>query len=302
MDITEAIRCIIDGEAILFTGSGFSANAVKADGNKLCTAKTLAHKLLAECGFAEEEYVDDLGQAAELYEEEYGSLKLLEFVKKEFTAEKITAEQHFLATLPWFRIYTTNYDNVLEKAWQENGKRLNTAVLSDRQNNFQDKRTLCVCLNGSVSRISEEKLADEIKLTNRSYLTDSFRSSPWLSFFQTDLKTAKAVFFVGYSMQYDLDIKRVVFENQELREKTFFIMWDKEPKANVLLVKKFGEPYPIGIPVFVNKIKEVQKTYHPVKSLSLPLLCFEKVEISKTIPSITDKEAFNLFLKGNTGS
>lgn len=302
MDIQEAIRNIIDGEAILFTGSGFSADAEKSDGEKLCTASTLAHKLLSECGFSEDEYVDDLGQASEIYEDEKGSLGLLDFVKREFTASKLTPAQQFIATLPWFRIYTTNYDNVLEKAWLDSGKRLNTSVLSDRQTMYQDKRTLCVCLNGSVTRLSEEKMTEEIKLTNRSYLTDSFRSSPWLNFFQTDLKTAKAIFFVGCSMQYDLDIKRVVFENKELREKTFFIMWEKEPKANIMSVKKFGQPFPIGLPAFMEQVKEVQKTHRAVTPMFQTLLCFDKVVISKVIPTITDREAFDLFLKGNTGS
>ena len=104
MDIQEAIRNIIDGEAILFTGSGFSAEAEKANGEKLCTASTLAHKLLSECGFSEDEYVDDLGQAAEIYEGEKGSLGLVDFVKREFTASTLTPAQQFLATLPWFRI------------------------------------------------------------------------------------------------------------------------------------------------------------------------------------------------------
>lgn len=302
MNIQEAIRNILDGEAILFTGSGFSADAEKADGNRLCTARMLAHQLLSECGFSKDEYVDDLGQASEIYESEKGSLGLLEFMKREFTAAKLTPAQQFIATLPWFRIYTTNYDNVLEKAWQDAGKRLNTAVLSDRQNLYLDKHTLCVCLNGSVSRLIEEKLAEEIKLTNSSYLTDSFRSSPWLNFFQTDLKTAKAVFFIGCFMQYDLDIKRVVFENKDLHDKTFFIMWDQEPRANVMLVKKLGDPYPIGLQAFADMVKEEQKLYRSVTPMFLPLLCFDKVEISKTIPSITDRESFDLFLKGNMGN
>ena len=302
MDIKEAIRNILNGEAILFTGSGFSAEAEKADGNRLSTAGTLAHELLSECGFSEDEYVNDLGQASEIYETAKGSLALLEFVKREFTAAKLSPSQQFIATLPWFRIYTTNYDNVLEKAWQDAGKHLNTVVLSDRQDLYQDKHTLCVCLNGSVTRLSEEKLTEEVKLTNSSYLTDSFRSSPWLNFFQTDLKTAKAVFFVGYSMQYDLDIKRVVFENRELRDKTFFIMWEKEPRANVMLVDKFGEAHRIGLQAFADMVKKEQKSYRVVKPMFQPLLCFDKVEISKTIPSVTDREAFDLFLKGVTGN
>lgn len=302
MELKEAIRSILDGEAILFTGSGFSANAQKANGESLCTAKTLAHKLLAECDFDEKEYVDDLGMASDIYKEMKGTYRLMDFLTNEFVAETLTPEQEYISTLPWFRIYTTNYDNVLEKAYQKAGKKLNVAVLSDRQSDYVDKRNLCVCLNGSLSRLREDKLTEEIKLTNSSYLTDSFRSSPWLNFFQTDLKTAKAVFFVGYSMQYDIDIQRIIFENNELREKTFFIMWEKELKANVLLAKRFGQSFPIGLISFADHIKEIQKNYVSVKRFHRPILCFDEIIVSKSIPTIRDKETFDLFLKGDIGS
>lgn len=299
MEISEAIKCILDGDAILFVGSGFSSMARKQNGDNLCSAKALSHKLLKECGFEESDYVDDLGQASEIFRAEKGTLPLLGFVKDEFTAASISDEQKFLASLPWYRIYTTNYDNVLEKAFLENGKRLDIAVLSDRQNSFQDKRTLCVCLNGSVSKLSEDKLYEEIKLTNSSYLTDSFKNSPWLNFFQTDLKTAKAIFFVGYSMQYDLDIQRTVYNNSDLKEKTFFIMWEKEPRPNIILVKRFGEVLPIGITAFVEQIKEVQKSYSITKFKPYPMLCFDRIEIGSTIPNIRDKDVFDLFFKGD---
>lgn len=302
MEINEAIRSIIDGEAILFTGAGFSVGAEKSNGEQLCTAKTLAHKLLEECGFDKKDFIDDLGQAADIYKEMKGTFGLMELLRSEFLAESLSPEQMFIAQLPWFRIYTTNYDNVLEKAFQDAGKQLKIAVLSDRQTDYRDKKTLCVCLNGSLSRLSEDKLTEEIKLTNSSYLTDSFRSSPWLSFFQTDLKTAKAVFFVGYSMQYDIDIQRIVFSNNELQNKTFFILREEEPKGNVLLVKRFGQPFPIGLTKFVDLVKDVQKNYVAVKSISRPLLCFDKVEVNKTIPTIKDRDAFELYLKGDIGN
>lgn len=302
MDIIEAIRCIIDGEAVLFTGSGFSKYAKNEDGNYLCTAKDLAHKMLKDCGFDEADYIDDLGQASDIYQETKGPFDLLRLLKKEFTAVELTDEQKLIASLPWFRIYTTNYDNVLEKAFQDNGKHLNTAVLSDRQADFHDNNTLCVCLNGSLSRSSVDKLNDEIKLTDRSYLTNSFMNSNWLNFFQTDLKTAKAVFFVGYSMLYDLDIQRIMFSSDELKNKTFFILWENEPKANRLLINKFGDAQPIGLTGFAKKIKDVQSNYVAVKNDTRPLLCFDKVDVNKNIPTIKDKDAFDLFIKGNYGT
>jgi len=302
MELSEAIRCILDGEAILFAGSGFSADAINKNGKKLCVAKSLAHRLLEECGFSEDDYVDDLGQASEVYKEDKGLLGLQKFLLSEFTAVSISAEQQFISTLPWFRIYTTNYDNVIEKAFLDSGKNLATAVLSDRQDSYRDKRSLCVYLNGSLSRISVDSLQEEIKLTNSSYLTDSFRSSPWINFFQTDLKTAKAIFFIGYSMQYDIDIQRIVFNTEELKNKTFFIMWDKEPKVNLILVKKYGFPLAMGMTAFMNAIKDVKKDYISVRRLPKPYLCFDQLDLSKSIPLISDKDAFDLFLKGDYGN
>ena len=301
MKIEEAIRSILDGEAILFAGSGFSHDAKRQDNpsESLCTAQALSHKLLAECGFAVEDYVDDLGQASEIYKSEKGSMALLNFMRREFTAGELTNEQRFLSILPWYRIYTTNYDNVIEKANLEKGRKLNMVVLSDRQSDIQDKRTMCICLNGSLSRLKDDSLLEELKLTNSSYLTDSFRSNPWVSFFQTDLKTAKAVFFIGYSMKYDLDIQRIVFENEELREKTFFILRETERKADIMLIKKFGEPLTIGMTGLVEQIKDVQKTYQLAKKISKPLLCFDRIEVGKKQPIIKDKEVFNMFIKGD---
>ena len=301
MNIDEAIRSLLDGEAILFAGSGFSSGAKKQNdpNNCLCTAQALSHKLLAECGFAEEDFIDDLGQASEIYKSEKGTTALLDFMKREFTAGELTEEQKFLSILPWFRIYTTNYDNVIEKANLEKGKKLNMVVLSDRQSDILDKRTMCICLNGSLSRLKEDSLSEEIKLTNSSYLTDTFRSNPWVRFFQNDLRTAKAVFFIGYSMKYDLDIQRVVFGDKGLQQKTFFIMRENEKKTDVIYIKKFGEPITIGMTGFVTRILDVQKTYQVVKSTQRPLLCFNRVEIEKKQPLVKDKEVFDLFIKGN---
>lgn len=299
MELKEAIRCLLDGNAILFAGSGFSQGAIKNDGTPLSTAEPLSHKLLDRCGFSKEEYVDDLGKASEIYKELEGEVGLVEFLHKEFTVCNITQEQHYLSVLPWMRIYTTNYDNVFTIAYQQERKKLNEVVLSDRINDIYDKSTLCIHLNGMVSRLDIDKLKDELKLTNSSYLTDSFRKSPWLRFFQTDLETAKAVFFVGYSMQYDLDIQRLVFSSESLKKKAFFILWEKESRANQILVQRFGDVLTIGVSGFTNSIREIQKSYMPQPTRLLPLLCFAEARIIKSIPSILDKDAFDLFFRGN---
>ena len=51
MTLNEAINIILDGEAVLFVGSGFSIGASKEDNTEFKTAIPLAHELLRQCGY-----------------------------------------------------------------------------------------------------------------------------------------------------------------------------------------------------------------------------------------------------------
>ena len=223
MTLNEAINIILDGEAVLFVGSGFSIGASKEDNTEFKTAIPLAHELLRQCGYDESEYIDDLGQASEIYQDEKSEHELVEYLVKAYTAMDVTDAQTTIACLPWIRVYTTNYDNVVELACQKNKKHILSPVLSDNPKNYiSTKCSLCVHLNGKVDKLTIDKLNGEFKLTNRSYLTADFIQSNWLSIFRTDLKSAKAIFFIGYSMKYDLDLQRTVY-GANVHDKTFFI-------------------------------------------------------------------------------
>ena len=299
MELSEAIRHILDGNAVLFAGSGFSVGAKKENGTSFSSAMPLAHQLLAECGYGNES--DDLGVASEIYKETKGEASLVDFVRKEFTAVDITHEQAIIGSLPWKRIYTTNYDNVIDIAYNYNKRKLDCAVLSNRPKDYRDKRNLCIFLNGKASSLTESKLNDELKLTNTSYLTQTFLKSPWINFFQTDLLTARAVFFVGYSMTYDLDIQRLVYANEELKEKTFFIIRDGESMISQQLIKRFGTPLAIGVKGLTDMIIEIKKTYKPQLISLAPFLCFKKYDLGHTLPNILDKDVFNLYFRGDYG-
>ena len=140
MELSEAIRHILDGDAVLFAGSGFSVGAIKEDEKAFSAATPLAHQLLAACGYGNE--TDDLGQASEIFKDAKGEAALVDFIRKEFTAMEITTEQKIIGSLPWKRIYTTNYDNVLDLAYQKNKRRLDSAVLSNHPQDYRDKKNL----------------------------------------------------------------------------------------------------------------------------------------------------------------
>lgn len=300
MELSEAIIHALNGDAVLFVGSGFSVGATKSSGEQFLTAKPLAHKLLSMCGYRDDELVDDLGQAAQIYVANHTESSLLDYLRNEFSAVDTTAAQKVIASLPWMRVYTTNYDNVVElAALQEVKRHITPVTLSRRMKDYRDKSHLCVHLNGSVENLSSDKLTGEFKLTNVSYLTNEFLLSEWVKLFKGDLATARAVFFVGYSMKYDLDIQRIVYAQPELVSKTFFICRADEPRANVELVKLYGTPCPINTDGFADIITNEKKSYVPVTTLSRPVLCFRKPNVGKTPPTVLDTDEFNFLVKGD---
>lgn len=298
MDLEQAISYALDGDAVIFLGSGFSTGAIKADGNEFCSAKSLAHRLLLECGFKDNELLDDLGQASEIYQEVKSEHELVEFMLKEFTAVQVNSDQNSIGSVKWKRVYTTNYDNVIEQAFLNNSKLATPVVLSQKLSDYKDKSNLCIHLNGRVDGLTIQKLNNEFKFTNKSYLTEEFRKSEWLSLFRTDLLTAKAVFFVGYSMNYDLDIQRLVSSLDNLQSKTFFILKDGENATSQLLIKKFGQPCPIGIKQFAEFINKAKKNHVPAPTRLSPYLCFKKIESPRPLSSIVDSEVLRFLLMG----
>ena len=145
----------------------------------------------------------------------------MEFLKDTFKAVGVKESQEELGKYSWKRVYTTNYDDVFEFSSLKNKKRSTSITLTDRLRDFKNKNGLVVHLNGSIANLTTPQLSAEFKLTDSSYLTTEFTQSEWITLFRNDLADADAVFFIGFSGKSDLDIKRILIENDRLKNKTF---------------------------------------------------------------------------------
>lgn len=226
MNIEDAINLIFSGNCVLFLGAGYSYQAENALKNGIPMAGDLASLLDKESG---EESDGDLSLAAESYIEAKGEYQIVEFLKDTFAAVSVKDCQEELGKYSWKRVYTTNYDNVFESSVTKNNKRATSITLTDKLRDYKDKKGLIIHLNGSISNLTTFELSAEFKLTDSSYLTSEFLQSEWLTLFRNDLADADAVFFVGFSGKTDLDIKRVLFETESLKQKTFLSL--KKMKA-----------------------------------------------------------------------
>lgn len=296
MTLEEGINKIFDGNCMLFLGSGFSLGSINVNGENLVTAGKLSEKLDSLSGGDNEGILEN---AADEFIETLGEYKLVEFLKNEFTVKGYSKEQEIIGQCKWGRIYTTNYDNTMEKIGQDNGHVLTPVTLSSSLNDYRDKSNTVIHLNGSVSDLTSNSLSEEFKLTSSSYLTQSFLKSEWISLFRYDLKDCDVIFFVGYSLAYDLDIKRLMYEDPFIKDKIFFIISDTEKPSRLKILERFGTPITIGVDGFAKKIKEQMAIFvPPVIKHEKPYLCFVQPHCNNKRPKIQDDAIWNLFFFG----
>ncbi len=299
MELDEALELAIDGHAILFVGAGFSVGASNQSGQPIKLASELAAYLALKTGLPKGTPLEDV---AEEYLSQFGEQALVRLLKNEFTASEVAEVHRQVVKLPWRGIYTTNYDNVLEKAARIVGSSLTTVTLSQEARlRAEESGTLCVHLNGYVDTLTSRSIGTELKLTDTSYLTASIGESPWATTLRQDLNLARAVFFVGYSLA-DLDIRRIVFESDELSQKSFYIVGRQPDDLTKMRVSRFGKAISIDATDFADLIAEKAASYIPRAPDAHIGYSIRRFNAPEADPTFTDQSIFDLLLFGETSS
>ena len=300
MELNEALELLLDGYAVLFTGAGFSLGAINLLGQPFKLSSQLTGDLAEECGLPDDIPLDD---AADEYIRLKGAEGLISKLNVEFRAKEVTSTHRLIAKVPWRRIYTTNYDNVLEKAYSEMNKSLKPVTLSDEARLRHDKETetLCVHLNGFIETVNKDTINSELKLTNSSYLTTSVKDSPWAAKLRADLELARAVFFIGYSLA-DIDIGRILVESPELSGKSFFVVGSDPSATIVRRASRFGTVMSIDTDSFADLLAEKAEVYVPQSPDAHIGYSIKQFSIPDTQPQFSDQSIFELLMWGRIES
>jgi hypothetical protein len=294
LNYKRALIAARNGKAVLFVGAGFSVGAKTLHKDPLPTGGQLAEKLCREAGAT---ITNDLKLATTRFLKKKSPEQLVELLKIVFTVSSVSDVHRGLANIPWKAVYTTNYDNVIERAGADVGKKFTPLTLSKNPRN-QSAANSVLHINGFVDELDTDALNNSFKLTNTSYLTQQFRHSPWSEVFIRDVQAAHAVFFVGYSL-YDLDIQEILYSDDRLKEKTFFIqrsdLTDEEKEDSDL--SDFGEIFPIGLDSFLNGLNNVDPL--AISADELLLTSFSELSVSNSpISDIRDDDLYSLLLRG----
>lgn len=182
-------------------------------------------------------------------QDDRASLKLL---KDTFTIDQVSAEHRCIASYPWRRRYTTNYDNLLEVI-DPSLESLNRDQLS-----FEiEKDAQLVHLNGSIHHLTNNSSLDDFQLTMSHYFDKDLFDTAWAATLRSDLELCDTIMFIGYSM-YDIDISRIIYNDSALKNKTFVVQHTELPKHEERWLGNFGTVLKIGSAGISKIIESIQ--------------------------------------------
>ena len=306
MDYKEIYQQIINDEAILFLGAGFSMENICENGNYK-SGKELANYL---CDKSNVDVTDYLNIACSKYIQTFptkdeGVIHLINELKQEFKTKSISDAHEWILKLPWKRIYTTNYDDVAEYASHKlNIKRESFNILSTAEP--KEVMSSIIHINGYIDDILDTSTYDEFenkfKITHESYFKDEFLNSDWKSLFIDDLYEVKRVIFLGYSLDYDFSLQSLIA--QDARDKCIFVDYAADDKINA--DKKFrfeslGECTFEGVRSFSNNLKKYEGIVNKIENSKYK-------SFSKITPEcyphsgkgeVTQNEVFSFFVMGH---
>ena len=144
--------------SILFLGSGFSVGAKNIENTDLPTGGGLKVRFAKLLGVSPNEY-DLKALADEIHSRP--DLSLYQVLYKYFTAKTLTADQEVILSHNWLRLYTTNYDDVIE-LYRNNSKLPPYSFSYDDEKPIKFPHGSVVHLHGVIRKATEDNVLDQL--------------------------------------------------------------------------------------------------------------------------------------------
>lgn len=293
MQLTDALAIARSGRALAFLGSGFSLGATSVAGETIPKTGELAQRLMLAAGETEEAEFD---LAADLYVKANSSnpVALNTFLKAQFSVKEISAAQEAFCSFPWQRIYTTNYDDIVEIGSKRHGVERLSVSWQHPPSYYGRANSWIVHLHGFVGDIGKAGAAKTFLLGRQSYIDLELLKTQWPTQLQADLAKASAIFVMGFSFS-DLHIARLFRQSSALKRKTFVIVRSSANQALRNYAAEFGTVVDTGIEGLLDDLGKAAPAEAPA---TIPLLSFVEHSLPEAPREPSPKDVFDLLVAG----
>jgi hypothetical protein len=256
----EAIRHALDGTAMLFVGSGVGFLAKDAAGDALPDGRKLSSLLHNAVGIESGRHT--LQRISQYAFDKLGADNFLSILKSKLKSSNIDDRLKLLYNTKWQRIYTTNYDDVIENS-RRGVSLVSSFTLQDSPETAPNGAI--VHLNGYIDALKPDKFNKDAILTDVSYSINEFQDSDWARQFLVDIRTSRSIIFVGYNMS-DLDIVRLLLEDSDIAKKTIIYVSPSTDEIDLATLRQYGSVHTGGFDELFNDFEAVSNNYVPVEA------------------------------------
>lgn len=296
--IEDLINKMKFGDAVLFTGAGFSYGMENFHNESPKGALKLSELLLT--ALKQDSSFDlPLKDIVDYYILNDMIDDLIYILEDEYNIKNVCDYHELIAEINWKRCYTTNYDFGFELASKNVGKKIKSI---NPLSNFEENRegNMCIHINGDMNILNKNSLENEFALSDISYVNNKFSATYWFKLLQKDFENASAIVFIGYSL-YDELIKKVLSSNKKFKEKTFIITSPKSNNGDLFKLGIYGNVLNIGTDGFAKEFNlKYKEEILPILNITTKFLTkYERDEVIETNDiEINKSDINNFFLFG----
>lgn len=247
-------------ETVLFLGSGFSKGATAINGKSLPLGGELDDRLARMLELPEGRYQ---GKTLAQIASKRDSNALKEFLESNLLVREFEDYHETILGADWYRVYTTNFDNLVETIRNEKAAKAEILTFRDNLPNKIEKNAV-VHLHGYIGRVTRSNVQNELIYALNAYASPHSDQPEWFADFNRAVKFAKNVVFVGYSIEYDEHIRDILAKIPDLRSKTTFVLGGEPDRVIEEILDEYGAVTWVGSEGFASSLREL-----PDKPLSL---------------------------------
>lgn len=298
MELNDGLIAAHRGNAIAFLGAGFSIGVKSSNGLNIPTTQQLAARICEEIN--EDGLAFDTAATVFIEKNKQDPYALATFLEKQFTVDRVDEVHLEFSKIGWRRVYTTNYDNVVEVSSKVSGVNRVSYSTVDNPDDLDPSLPWIVHLHGSPRELIKSGRQSQLILDKNSYLRLEVMKTAWPTRLQADMARADVVFVIGFSFD-DLHIARLFRESKGLKRKTFVIIKNDASEGLIQAAKEYGNVFPIGINGFIEEIKKIEFGKLPIFT-NTTILNFTEFKLPEGTIEFDSKHIFSLLVYGDFNS
>jgi len=233
------------GGAVCLLGAGYSIGATDQNLTPVPSTTDLIKEIKSAVGIEDSENASliDIADYCEDMPSREQALRSL--LIRRLTLCNPSADQKDVVSQPWRSIFTTNFDDLVERCLPDGTCQIITPT-TDPGIHASEKRPLYY-MHGRARDLIETDKNPRFVVSERNYIQLHEDNRALYARLKNELFCANMIVIVGYSMR-DLEVARILIEGgHAFRRKTIIICGPDEKPMALSRLRKFGDVLPIGI-------------------------------------------------------